>query len=71
MTVASRKLFLIGPGYSARELAAICKAQGDWNVLGTARSAEKADALRKDGIEAVMTDDADAIEAAAKEAHLL
>lgn len=71
MTVVSRKLFLIGPGYSARELADICMAKGGWKVLGTARSADKADALRKDGIEPVMTDDADAIEAAAKDAHLL
>lgn len=71
MTVVSRKLFLIGPGYSARELAEICKAEGGWKVLGTARSADKAEALRRDGIEPVMTDDADAIEVAAKDAHLL
>ena len=71
MTVASRKLFLIGPGYSARQLANVCKAHGGWTIFGTARSADKADGLRDEGIVPVRADDPAAIAAASKDSHFL
>jgi nucleoside-diphosphate-sugar epimerase len=69
MTVPSRKLFLIGPGYAARRLAALCQQEGGWQILGTARSAEKASALRAEGIEPVTTDDSKGLNAAAENSH--
>ena len=43
-------LLSFGHGYSARALAPLLLAEG-WRVIGTTRSAEKAEALRADGIE--------------------
>mgnify|MGYP000371438431 CR=1 FL=1 len=68
MTVLSRKLFLIGPGYSASRLAEMCLEEG-WAVAGTARSEDKADALRKSGIAPALTSDADALRKAGRGAH--
>lgn len=47
--MASR-LFCFGFGYSARALAKRCLARG-WSVAGTARSPEKAEAMRALGVE--------------------
>ena len=69
MTDQSPTLFLIGPGYSASRLAEICLETGSWQVLGTARSEEKAEALREKGIEPVLTSDADAVAKAGKGSH--
>lgn len=69
MTDQSRKLFLIGPGYSARELASLARAEGGWQVFGTARSAEKAEGLRQEGIHPVLIDDADALRRAGEGSH--
>ncbi|WP_084395793.1 SDR family oxidoreductase [Henriciella aquimarina] len=68
MTDQSRRLFLIGPGYSASRLAQLCLARG-WTVAGTARSAEKAQTLEAAGIEPVRVEDAAAIREAGKDAH--
>ncbi|MCE5973253.1 SDR family oxidoreductase [Sinirhodobacter sp. WL0062] len=48
-----KTLLSIGHGYSAQELAKILLPQG-WRIIGTTRSAEKADALRATGIEAII-----------------
>ncbi|MEM5516163.1 SDR family NAD(P)-dependent oxidoreductase [Henriciella sp. AS95] len=69
MTDQSRKLFLIGPGYSASRLAALCLEAGEWEVYGTARSADKAAALEEDGLKSVLVGDKGAIEFAARGAH--
>ena len=69
MTDPSRKLFLIGPGYSAKALVALCQEQGNWSISGTARSEDKADGLEQDGIAPVLTDDAAGIEQAGEGSH--
>ncbi len=48
----TKTLLSIGHGFSARALARLLLDR-DWRVIGTTRSAEKADALRADGIEAL------------------
>ncbi|WBL32997.1 SDR family oxidoreductase [Sinirhodobacter sp. HNIBRBA609] len=48
-----KTLLSIGHGYSAQELAKILLPQG-WRIIGTTRSAEKAEALRATGIEALI-----------------
>ena len=68
MTDTSPTLFLIGPGYSAKRLAALCIASG-WRVFGTARSEEKADALRAEKLVPVLTTDEAAIAEAARGSH--
>lgn len=68
MTVPSRKLFLIGPGYSASRLAEM-RLEEDWRVSGTARSEEKADTLRAAGITPALTGDAEALRLAGQGAH--
>lgn len=69
MTDQSPTLFLIGPGYSASRLAAICLDTGQWRVIGTARSEEKAEPLRKKGIKPVLTSDTEGIARAAEGSH--
>lgn len=69
MTDQSRKLFLIGPGYSARQLASLCLDEGGWQVAGTARSPEKAEVLKEMGIEPVLTDDRAGLEQWAADSH--
>jgi len=49
------KLFCFGLGYSAMALARSCLDRG-WSVAGTLRDPERADALRRDGIDAVVFD---------------
>ncbi len=53
--MASR-LFCFGFGYSAKALAKRCLA-GGWSVAGTARSPEKAEAMRASGIESFVFGD--------------
>ncbi len=49
------RLFVFGMGYSALELARLVMAEG-WRVAGTTRSADKAAALRAQGIEPFLFD---------------
>jgi len=53
--IGSRRLFAFGLGYSAQAFARRCRVKG-WRIAGTTRSAEKAAALRADGIEAYVFD---------------
>lgn len=46
-------LLSIGHGYSARALAPLLLAKG-WRVIGTTRSTDKAEVLRRDGVEPVI-----------------
>ncbi len=63
-------LLSLGHGYSARALARHLLPLG-WRILGTTRSADKADALAETGIEPVLWED-DALRAAlAQSTHLL
>ena len=48
-----RTLLSIGHGYSARALARRLLTEG-WRVIGTTRSAEKAEELRREGVEPVI-----------------
>jgi nucleoside-diphosphate-sugar epimerase len=68
--IANPCLVTLGHGYSARALAA--SLGPGWRVVGTTRSAEKADALRRDGVAPVLWDDAVAVgEAIDAATHLL
>jgi len=69
MTDQSPTLFLVGPGYSASRLAALCLETGRWRVIGTARSKDKAEALREKGIDPVLIDDRDGLSRAVKDSH--
>ena len=69
MTDQLQKLFLIGPGYSAQALAALCLKDGGWSVSGTVRSSDKADPLRSKGIEPVPVDDVKASRSVGRGAH--
>jgi nucleoside-diphosphate-sugar epimerase len=67
------RLFCFGLGFSALAFARVMQAKG-WQVAGTCRTAEKADALRADGIEAYVFGDAplaDPHSALAGTTHLL
>ncbi len=71
--VSSYRLFCFGLGFSALAFARCVQAQG-WHVAGTCRTAEKADALKAQGIEAFVFGDApldDAQAALAGTTHLL
>ena len=69
-----KRLFVFGLGYSATTLARRLMAEG-WHVAGTVRGAEKAGALRAEGIEALVFDGTRAerpvAEAIAASSHLL
>ncbi len=65
-----RTLLSIGHGYSARALGRHLVAQG-WRVIGTTRSAEKAQALGAEGVEALIWPGADLTPALAQATHLL
>lgn len=62
--VTDRRLFCFGLGYSAQGLAHRLMARG-WRVAGTTRTPEKAEALRKAGIEAYVFDRGRSLEDAA------
>ena len=60
-----RHLFCFGLGYSAQVLAGRLLAEG-WQVSGTCRSAERAEALVHQGITAHLFDDGQPLEHVAK-----
>jgi nucleoside-diphosphate-sugar epimerase len=62
-------LLSLGHGYSAQALARLLIPQG-WRVIGTTRSAAKAQALRAQGVEPVLWQD-DLTSALAQSTHLL
>lgn len=63
-------LLSVGHGYSARALAPLLQAQG-WRIVGTTRSADRAEALRRDGIEAVVWPGTDLRPLLAQASHVL
>lgn len=63
-------LLTLGHGYSAQALAARLIPQG-WQVIGTTRSAEKADRLRAQGVEPLIWPGADLAPAVARATHIL
>lgn len=60
MTVPTHSLFAFGLGYSARVLTARLLREG-WHVAGTVRSADKAETLGREGIDARVFDGQGAI----------
>ncbi len=67
---AKQTLVSIGHGFSARALAARLLARG-WRVIGTTRSADKAQAIRATGAEAVIWPGGDLAPLIAEASHLL
>ena len=65
-----KTLLSLGHGYSAQALGAALKPLG-WHVIGTTRSAEKAEALRAQGVEAVLWPVADLAPLLARATHVL
>ena len=63
-------LLSFGHGYSAQALARHLLPQG-WKITGTTRSSEKADALRRDGIDAVIWPGGDILPALDNATHIL
>ena len=63
-------LLSFGHGFSARALARRLVPQG-WRVIGTTRNAEKAEALRDEGVEGVVWPGSDLSEALGAATHLL
>lgn len=66
----SSKLLSFGHGYSARALTPTLLEKG-WQVIGTTRSPEKADALRATGIESVLWPGSDLSAALDRATHVL
>ena len=66
----ARTLLSIGHGYSARALAPLLLAEG-WRIIGTTRGAEKAEALRAEGVEAVVWPGTDLRPYLAQASHVL
>jgi nucleoside-diphosphate-sugar epimerase len=66
----SNVLVSLGHGYSAQALAACLLAVG-WQVVGTTRSAERAEAIRATGAEAVIWPPADPAALLGRATHLL
>ena len=64
------RLLSFGHGYSARALTAWLFPRG-WQVTGTTRSAQKAEALRKTGVTAVIWPGSDIRQALAQTSHVL
>lgn len=65
-----KTLLSIGHGYSAQALARLLQPRG-WHIIGTTRSAEKADRLRAEGVEAVIWPGAALAPLLARATHLL
>lgn len=65
-----KTLISFGHGYSAQALAKRLLPQG-WVIYGTTRKADKAEALREDGVIPVMWPDGDFSEALATATHIL
>lgn len=68
--VMSKVLISFGHGYSARALAKLLLPQG-WTIYGTTRNQEKFDALKAEGINAVLWPDGDMEKALATATHML
>lgn len=66
----AKVLLTLGHGYSAQALAARLLPQG-WQVIGTTRSAEKAERLRAQGVEPLIWPGADLAPAVARASHVL
>ena len=66
----TRTLLSFGHGYCARALAARLMPEG-WRVIGTTRTAEKADAIRATGAEAVIWPGTDLTPALDAASHVL
>ena len=66
----TKTLLSFGHGYSARALARRLVPQG-WRIFGTTRSADKAEALRAEGVIPVLWPDGDLTQAFAEATHLL
>ncbi len=64
------KLLCVGHGYSARALAPLLLARG-WEVAGTTRSGEKAEALRGQGIRPILWPGSDLAPEIAHATHIL
>ncbi|WP_394151770.1 SDR family oxidoreductase [Loktanella salsilacus] len=65
-----RTLLSFGHGYSAQALERLLLPQG-WRIIGTTRSAAKAEAMRARGVEALIWPGADVTEAINAASHLL
>jgi nucleoside-diphosphate-sugar epimerase len=65
-----KTLLSLGHGYSAQGLAHVLIPQG-WRIIGTTRSAAKADAMRAEGVEPLIWPGADLAPALAQATHLL
>jgi len=63
-------LLSFGHGYSAQALARLLLMQG-WTITGTTRAEDKAEALSRTGVDAVVWPDADMKDRLAKATHLL
>lgn len=68
--VMTQTLLSFGHGFSARALAARLLPQG-WQIIGTTRSADKAEVLRHEGVTPVLWPDEDLAPALASATHLL
>ena len=66
----TRTLLSFGHGYSAQALERLLLPQG-WRIIGTTRSAAKAEAMRTRGIEALIWPGADVTDALTAASHLL
>ncbi|MEM9351025.1 MAG: SDR family oxidoreductase [Pseudomonadota bacterium] len=66
----AQTLLSLGHGYSARALAKLLLPQG-WRIIGTTRTAEKADVLKGEGIEPRITPDDDLTGDIAGASHIL
>lgn len=70
MRTMTGTLLSVGHGYSARALARLLLPRG-WRVIATTRSAEKADAMRDEGVEACVWPGADLSALLAEATHVL
>ena len=66
----TKTLLSFGHGYSARALTRLLPRK-DWHVIGTTRSSEKAETLRREGIEPVIWPGEDLSDAIADATHIL
>lgn len=67
----TRTLLSFGHGYSARALSALLMGDGDWHVIGTTRSADKAQTLRDEGVQPIIWPGDDMRPALEAATHLL
>ncbi|PVA10878.1 NAD(P)-dependent oxidoreductase [Pelagivirga sediminicola] len=67
----TRTLLSFGHGYCARALTPLLAEQGGWRVIGTTRSADKAEELEREGVQPLIWPGADMRPALAEATHLL